>query len=254
MALLGKGHFSDAQVQRWEAAHSAAVSERPFAQRIKVTWLRIFADWRNGFLFIPLVIAAGILLRNRQAFFLGLILVIQLIIWVGFTHLQGRFFILLIPIGAVLIGIVQARTWPWIATSGIALIAVYSFVILNMRFAGMRKIAEQPALGVENLTWLVQVPQQIDVEKLPADRPVILVGDAQALLYSNLPMTRLRYHTVFDVPAPDGGDWLDKWTQGERGTILVFPGELERLRKSYMNLPLPPENSIKGRPPFILEK
>ena len=253
MEVLGKGHFSDVQVERWRKAHSPTDKEKTLGARLGAGWGRIAMDWRYGFLFLPLTLVAIGLGRDRRAIFLGAVLAVQLIIWLAFTHLEGRFFILAIPIGAMLIGLVRAQVWPWIAGGLIVVMALAGFLILNDRYSLVRKAAEQAAFGVEDLTWLVKLPPEIEIEKLPADRPIILVGDAEAFFYSGIPMTRLKYRTVFDVPGAAGGDWLNKWTGGARGTVVVFPGELSRFKKTYLSVPAPGDAELLGRGTYILQ-
>src|SRR6185503_4533493 len=52
MRLLGKGNFSDAQVERWEAAHSPRADQRSVGARLRAGWREVVADWRFGF--VPL--------------------------------------------------------------------------------------------------------------------------------------------------------------------------------------------------------
>lgn len=255
MEVLGKAHFSDVQVERWRLAHSPKAGETKLGERLAIGWQRIIVDWRYGFVFLALVVVAIALRRDWRSGFVALVILLQLIVWLGFTHLQGRFFILVIPLGAVLIGMVQFPPWRWIASGGVLGVAVIGFVVLSGRYNKLlSKPAENGALGVENLTWMIPVPTEIDVEKLPADRAIILVGDAQAFFYSGIPMTRLHYQTVFDVAGNDGQDWLSKWTLGERGTVLVFPGELFRFKKSYHSVPAPNIPELEGRAPYILNR
>ncbi len=253
--VLGKGQFSDVQVERWRLAHSPKPDETKTTKRLAIGWQRIAADWRYGFVFLPLIVGAIMLRRDWRSGFIGLVILLQLIVWLGFTHLQGRFFILAIPLGAVLIGMVRFPPWRWIASGGVLVVAIIGLVVLNGRYRFLlSEPAAKGALGVENLTWMIPLPAEIDVEKLPADRPIILVGDAQAFFYSGIPMTRLQYQTVFDVAGNDSKDWLSKWTHGARGTVLVFPGELLRLKKSYHLVPAPSITELEGRAPYLLDK
>jgi hypothetical protein len=78
-------------------------------------------------------------------------------------------------------------------------------------------------------------------------RTVLLVGDARAFLYA-VPMSRLRYRTVFDVPSepPDlETAWLRSLDETEsrmdptlksvgKDPIVIFNrSELDRLAKTY---------------------
>jgi hypothetical protein len=202
--------------------------------------------------FLPLVVVALGLARDWRAGFLAALLGVQLIVWLGFTHLQGRFFVLAIPIGAVAIGTGRVRGWPVAAGCVIGVMAVAGFVIQNNRYSLVRELAANSLLGVENLRWAVELRSEIDLAALPAEGPVVLVGDAQAFFYSGIPMSRLRYRTVFDVPPAVGEDWLGAWTGGERGTVIVFPGELLRFRSTYFGVPTPPEAELRERKAFVL--
>lgn len=254
MEILGKGHFSDVQVERWRLAHSPKTGETKLTERLAIGWQRIAADWRFGFVFLPLMVVAIALRRDWRSGFIALVILLQLIIWLGFTHLQGRFFVLAIPLGAVLIGIVRFPPWRWIASGGVLALALIGFVILGDRYKFLNKPAEAGVLGVEDLTWLVKLRTEIDVQTLPANRPIILVGDAQAFFYSGIPMTRLHYQTVFDVAGDDSHDWLSKWILGAKGTVLVFPGDLLRLKNSYYSVPTPSLTELEGHPPYILNR
>jgi hypothetical protein len=253
METSGKAHFSDAQVARWRAAHSPAVGDRGLGGRLGAAALRIAGEWQFGYLLLPLAVAALIVRRDRRSMMLAVVLVAQLIIWLAFTHLQGRFFVVAIPVAAVAIGGGRDKVWPYVAGASVAVMAVVGFCVLNlhpMRFPLVRQLAAKQALGAEQLGALVP----IDPDTLPPEGPINLVGDAQAFLYSGVPMTRLRYRTVFDVPPPaKDGDWLTAWTGGERnGTALVFPGELLRFKRTYVDVPSPPEDQLEGRSPYVL--
>jgi hypothetical protein len=185
-------------------------------------------------------------------------MVVQLVVWVGFTHLQGRFLVLLIPAGAIAIGTCGARRWPTVAVVGVAIIALVSLFVNGSRHndkrPGVAALADAGALGVEDLKWLVEGQLGVDLEKLPADRPVVLVGEAQAFFYQ-LPMARLRYRTVFDVPGVKDEEWLRAWTGGEAGTVSVFPGELGRFRRTYFGVPTPaPEELQRWGKPFVMTR
>jgi hypothetical protein len=256
MEVLGRGHFSEAQVVRWRVAHSPTALERSVAGRLGAAWERIGGDWRFGFGFLPLVVVAVALARDWRAGFLAVLLGVQLVVWLGFTHLQGRFFVLAVPIGAVAIGgMGRARGWPVVAGCVIGVMAVVGFVIQNNRYSLVRELAANSLLGVEDLRWAVELRSGIDLARLPEDRPIVLVGDAQAFFYSGIPMSRLRYRTVFDVPPAVGEDWLGAWTAGAlEGTVVVFPDELLRFKRTYFGVPTPPEGELRGQKPYVLTR
>jgi hypothetical protein len=259
MEWFGRGHFSEVQQERWRRAHSPREDQKSVVGRARAAGREIGGDWRYGFVFFPLVIASLAMLRDRRAAFLAAMLVVQLIVWMAFTHLQGRFYVLAIPVGAVAIGLARERAWAIGSTCAIAVIAIISIYVLDPTILGkhgwpryeiVRKMGEQSVLGVEDLKGLVP----FDLSNVSADRPLVLVGDAQAFWYSQIPITRIRYRTVFDVPPPGDGDWLAAWTGDENGTVVVFPSELARFGRTYFAVPVPPEAVLRewGSSPRVI--
>ncbi|HMB94879.1 MAG TPA: glycosyltransferase family 39 protein, partial [Tepidisphaeraceae bacterium] len=119
MTILGRGHFSDSQVKRWDSAHRPREDQRNILGRIDAVGSQIFGDWRYGFVELPLAILAFALSRKRtETRFLFVIFLINAIFWIAFTHLQGRFFVLSIPIAGMLIGQVEDLRWQLLAIGG----------------------------------------------------------------------------------------------------------------------------------------
>jgi hypothetical protein len=256
METLGRAHFSEVQVERWRKAHSPTEAERPVLHRIGAAFTRIVADWRYGFVFLPLGAAAMAMRRDRLAAFLGTLLVAQLVVWLAFTHLQGRFYILAIPIAAVAIALVRRPTWPIVAASLAGVVVIIGLWVQVPRHASLVwPLAQSGALGVEDLRWVAEIRSGINLDSLPADGPIILVGDAEAFSYSGIPMTRLCYRTVFDVPPAPDGDWLKAWTGDEKGTVIVSPNDLRRFKKTYFDVPTPPQEELDRRPgTYVLKR
>jgi hypothetical protein len=247
MEVFGKAHFSDVQVERWRRAHSPREDQRPINKRLLAAWEVIATDWRYGFAFLPLAAAAGLVVRDRRTLFLGLLVLFELFVWLAFTHLQGRFLILVIPTGAILIGLGRPKLWPALAALFIIGVAGVNLWWHGERFEPIRKNATM--LGQERLQTLAEVRLGLEGTQLPTDRTLMLVGDAQAFLYSEVPASRLRYRTVFDVPPPPReGDWLAAWAGDENGLLLVFPGELARFKRTYYTVPAPSDAELEARP------
>ena len=98
-------------------------------------------------------------------------------------------------------------------------------------------------LGNENLAWMS--PEAVDNDKMPPEVTLFLAGDSRAFHYQ-IPMSRLRYRTVFDVNVSNASGMIEAWTEGAENTrpawILVDPDELRRFSRTYKNLgPLPAE-------------
>jgi hypothetical protein len=249
METLGRAHFSEVQVERWRKAHSPTEAERSVLHRTGAGFTRILIDWRYGFVLLPLGVAAMVMRRDRVAAFLGLLLVVQLIVWLAFTHLQGRFYILAIPIAAIAIGGVRVPTWPVVASALAGVVVLVGLWIQVPRYASLVwPLAQNGALGVEDLRWLVAIRSGVNLDTLPTGGPILLAGDAEAFSYSGIQMSRLRYRTVFDVPPAPDGDWLKAWTGDEKGTVIVSPNDLRRFKKTYFEVPTPSEEELDRRP------
>jgi hypothetical protein len=238
MTILGRGQFSEAQVQRWNQAHAARGDQKSFEKRIATMGEQVFGDWRYGFVILPLgVMAAALSRKRRETRFLFIVFILNAIVWIGFTHLEGRFFVLAIPIAAMLIGQVEDLRWQLLVIGASATSATIGIVVLSPRLLHFA-----PAIGAENVQSLLS--SDVD-DALQSDRPIVLVGDARAFLYQ-VPMSRLQYRTVFDVK--------DKWiAEVPAGAILIVdPGELKRFAKTYAGLPPIPPEFLRRDEPFIL--
>jgi hypothetical protein len=112
-----------------------------------------------------------------------------------------------------------------------------------------------PMFGITDFTGiLADVPTLGDA--LAGDKQIALVGDAEAF-YFQVPMTRLHYKTVFDLPADDP-DAVDAWAgpaaAGNADWVLVInPPEVARLHATYVGTPpLPADWANRGPKTFVL--
>jgi len=171
------------------------------------------------------------------------------IFWLGFTHLQGRFFVLAVPLCAMLMA-----TAPRIMLPVVVIQSVIAAVMLHLNLAMNPKLPwsrEVELLGIARADWLTSSI----TEQIPEGAPVALIGDAKAFLYQ-IPMSKLKYRTVFDVDATNGQTLIDAYagpqTPGE--WLVIDPDELERFERTYHPFPsVPPE--IKARLlPFAVQR
>ena len=247
--LLGRGHFSEVQVERWRRAHSPQPAQRSVAARLHALGTDVLWSWQFGYVLVPLGLVSLLLnRRDPDVWFLGAMLFLLMVFWLGFTHLQSRFFILAVPLCALLIA--------KLPRPGAILVmaqAVIAFVLLNVSFlTPERQRMLGLVLGAEDLSWMTPPAAQ----QVPADATLVLVGDARAFLYQ-IPMTRLRYRTVFDAdtsgnrgvieawaePASDGNQWL-----------LIDPIELERFYRTYQPFPPIPAEIQANREPYLVKR
>jgi hypothetical protein len=248
-SIFGRAHFTEAQAERWKAAHSARPDQQSVAARFAAAWEQIAIDARYGLALIPLaLVCAALAYRRPETWLLVALLLMLAVFWLGFTHLQSRFFVLAIPIAALLISQVRGRAL--IGTgAGAALLAVIGFAIVHPRASTyLHEKHLTQVLGIEALDEFMVPPVAKDA---PADAMLTLVGDAKAFCYRR-PMTRLRYQTVFDVGA--GDDWLAAWRGGRtdgNALIVVDPSEVDRLTRTYRRLPTVPPEVLQRSEPFV---
>jgi len=265
--VLGPGDFTPTQIERWDRAHDARPDQRALSGRLRAGWNEILASPQYGYVIIPLAMVGIWFGRRRREtlLFAGMLLVLALI-WLFATHLQGRFFVLALPLCAVLIAQID-RPVPML----IALIAV----LIAAGISGMQLHHDITAyllggddsplgggvvgiLGIENIGEI----ESAYLKDLPSDADVVLVGDAKAFWYA-IPMSRLHYRTVFDVRGDDGENVINAWNGGPppaNARIIVDPGELERFHDTYWEIAPPAGWMLRdaprdaaGRPlPFVL--
>ncbi|HWE00874.1 MAG TPA: glycosyltransferase family 39 protein [Tepidisphaeraceae bacterium] len=251
MPLLGRGDFTPVQVRRWELAYVPPVEQRSIVGRAKRFCEEVVVGWQFGYLLLPLGLIAFVSsIRDPMAWGLLGLLAILTIIWLFFTHLQGRFFILAAPVSALLIAQMDWHKREFIGVILVAIFAAVGWVHINLKLldsvAGEVGIGN--VLGMNDLSAITL--KQPPLDRVPPDAPLCLVGDARAFWYP-LPMSRLRYRTVFDVKS-DEPNIVKAWIghDGKRAgeILLVDPAELKRLSASYYGLPpLPAEVKAKNQ-------
>src|SRR5205823_5242629 len=76
MRLLGRAHFSEVQVERWERAHAPRDDQKGLAGRAAAVNAQILSDWRYGLLLLPAAAIVGYLNRRMpESKFLALLVV-----------------------------------------------------------------------------------------------------------------------------------------------------------------------------------
>jgi hypothetical protein len=252
--IFGQGHFSDAQVDRWKQAHSPRPDQQSVGARLSAWRTDVWASPQYGFVLLPLGVICGLAACWRQDRLPALLMIAMFaalcIVWLGFTHLQGRFFIFGVPIAGLLIAQVPWRRAGALVGAGIVVLAaVVSFAGIHQTVAG--KLFGQKlnlVIGVENLSGL-SVREEL-AEVVEGTTPIALIGDARVFLYSG-PMSRITYRTVFDVDAQPGESVIDAWARGAPADAVrvVDPNELKRFHGTYRGIPaLAPEFADRAEP------
>lgn len=242
MSTLGRGHFDAGQVERFHIAHSPPAKDRPLPARLRSAVNAIFTDWQYGYLFWPLcAVALALAWRRRETWLIAGYLLAVLIVWIGFTHLLGRFYVLTIPVAAMALGLVRWRLWPVVSAFATALMTIISLALIHAPLEHFAQLARHGFFGIDDLSWMT-APGIAGVEK--TDTPVWLIGSAEAFLYP-IPSARLHYRTVFDIPghAPDMYEaWLGQDADQTKGLIVINPMEVDRLSRTYYGVPGLPDS------------
>jgi hypothetical protein len=258
--LIGPGDFSPQQVERWEQAYLPKGKEATALGRVEALWGQVIGDWRFGFVLLPFAVGGAITGWGKPAVRFAVVQMAALLtFWIGFTHLQGRFFLLAVPLCGLLLAHLPWERMPRWGQATIAVIiglaAIGGAVGLERQWsARVDQNSLIAMLGQENLDW----PHGPNDFEIPDSATLVLVGDAQAFFYTR-PMTRLRYHTVFDLDTSGGQTLPGAYGIGRAGTavgpneyLLVDPEELQRFEKTYQPLAPIPAAWKDMKAPFIV--
>ena len=259
MSALGADHFTPGQVERFRVAHGPPAKLRPLPARAGVLWRDVAGHWQYGLVLIPAaVLAAAAGWRDRPTWLLVVTAVVVLFVWVGFTHLLARFLVIGVPVLAMAVGRASGgRRWP----AGLAVVTAAAAVGWWGVGRQLADVSRSPLKGAFfGVTGFRQItatdPRLRAAMADDGTGQVALVGDAQAFFYE-VPMNRLHYRTVFDLPAdvPPGdpvATWAGPGVAGNRDWLLVVnPAEIDRLHRTYVDTPpLPPQWA--GQPTFLL--
>jgi hypothetical protein len=256
-SVLGRAHFTDVQVERWKRAHSPTPEQSSPLARVGAFDAQVWRDWRFGYLFLPLAFVAAVVSRRGGPgwWFLVTLFAGLCVFWLEFTHLQGRFFVLAIPIGALLLARVDWGRWVPAGGAFAGTAALVGWGCVHAQFAA-RMYGPQGwvrFLGTPGEQFVQLHPPEI--ETMPPDATLTLIGDAAAFWYPR-PMSKLRYRTVFDVDAPPGTNVLDAWRGGRPPDSgewqLIDPKELLRFSKTYWGIPEPSEDVKARQEPYVI--
>jgi len=244
MSVLGQDHFSNVQVERWREAYWPDAKYRSGAGHAKALWNEVLADVRFGWVLFPLAIAAAVIgFRQRSMRMLIILVIFQVVIWTGFTHLQSRFMVIVIPI--IVLIIAQVEPGGWLPVCAGAVFAV-SFLSVDLMMQKMQRYLEMDhdkvaLIGRENLEGF----RLFDTRQLKDGQSLDLIGDAGAFWYQ-IPMSRLHYKTVFDVDTSDPEKMIDQdWLAGMPKDAVIWrdDDEMKRFARTYYDMKDGPNSS-----------
>jgi hypothetical protein len=263
MNTLGHGYFSSVQVERFILAHSPPPNERSFPARLLAAGDQILWNWQFAYLFWPIVaLAAASQWRRRRGTVVALfIMASMLITWMFFTHLMGRFFIMAIPVAAMIIAQLRSKRLIQLAAVGVIFMAALSFSGMQPIFGKWAAAGRDGVFGIQDIEPML--PEMVERIEREGSGPIYMVGDVQAFLHQ-IPMSRLRYRTMFDLDTSGvnpvlGRDVLSAWVGAPLeslppGTpVYIDSQELLRLSQTYYNVPKLPDDvpGPRDRPFFI---
>ena len=244
--------FNAVQNQRWQVAHAPTQAQKSVGMRLRAARQQILADWRYGYVLLSIGIAAMLLTRTRpETWFLATLVFVMCVFWLFFTHLQSRFFVLAIPVAALLLSQLERRAFVTIAAVAVVAQCMFTVGKVGEKLApAAQALRDNRAFAVDGLEPLL--PDDVR-EVVIARAPLELVGDAKAFFYAT---PGLRYRTVFDVKAGPNEPIVEAWLGGPPrpdAYILIDPGEIARLSRTYFAIPnLPPDAPGAGGPPFVM--
>ena len=124
---------------------------------------------------------------------------------------------------------------------GFGAVAVFAIVAAPLIHRALWPAAQLQAFGLGNLSHFDETIKT----QCESGRKLTLAGDARAFLYV-MPMTNLRYRTVFDVDQRPGQNLIEAWLGPDAAAIrgeyqiVVDQGELSRFSRTYRHIqPMP---------------
>jgi hypothetical protein len=264
MNVLGHGHYSQVQVDRFTQAHSAPQALSDIGSRLKMFGSQVLWCWQYGIVIWPVAILGAIQQWRRISTWVSLLVLCAMAItWIFFTHLISRFFVPAIPVAAMLIAPIE---WSRLKCVGAAIILVAAGwwwlapIGLNNRMTTLFTTGA-PALGMTDLRPLL--PEILEPFAQQQTGQLVMIGDSQAFLHQ-IPMSRLRYRTVFDVDTTrvdpsNARQVIEAWAgcplnELPPGSVIyIDPQELLRLSQTYLNIPMLPDSIPGPRDrPFVI--
>lgn len=232
---------------RWQEGHLPDPAERGPGARLKKLWLEVIGNPMFGWV-VPIGVLGGIGMGRRRGgardgcdislAACWLMLGIGAVVWVGFTHLVGRFAVVLIIPASVLIGAAVER---WRLRAPVMVALLIGLAGWNLRTtAGFFTDAHVWELRGVNAGWFSrgEWPGQAHVPRLNelarGGSKCLMVGDARGYYLD----PEVDYCVVFNrnplaEAANDGATAALQWLRDQKYEYLYVDwGEMRRLRRS----------------------
>ncbi len=237
----------------FDRSHAPGADESSLAARVAVLWSKVLADESQRFGPAVFLLAVAGLVTNRSRRLdlqFGLVLLVQLGLWLGLTHLYARFAVVflvpLVILGGRFVGDLKA---PF---RKVGLAVLLAGAIWNLTFMiGLyhrhlyADSGHVPVEGVLEVFTRGRAPyyEHLGVinDELPEDCKVLLVGEARAFYF----LRDVDYCVVFNrhpfvtvVESAAASSEVHEWLNANGYThVYVGWGEIERLRRSRYGFP-----------------
>ncbi len=243
---LGQDHWSDEQVQRWQAAHRASPEQATLPARLKSLAVELGSPSRYGF---TVLLTLAVMLTSmkkpftRIEYLLIAALALQLIVWLFLTHLQPRFLLpMLIPLALLTASRFEALSSRQlrylVILFAIGTAAAHTLMAANrynQNTSFNTPYGFHPLAGWDQLIE-AQYPFGDSERTNEPNTRLLMVGDARPFYVR----CNYVYNTVFDrcyfaehLAEKSPAEVID-WLQKENFTHLYINWyEVERLQKSY---------------------
>ncbi|MCH7797610.1 MAG: hypothetical protein IID28_04075 [Planctomycetes bacterium] len=254
--VLGLGHWTADQAGSWSRGHAAGTG---FAGRVGAIWHQVFRyglganpdptePWLPQWSLLPWLAIAGLAVSaartpwRRPALRIGLVLAVQLVFWIGWTHLKSRFMVPAVVPGALAVAVGVAAVADRLRAGTLMVVMGVMGVMAALLWCCLpgaiylREADGAPAARIG-------MARIVSAVALPSAATVLLVGDATPLYYRG----DVAYQTTWDrgplssamrASPDDPAAWLDDLREKGFTHILVAPRMLRIWQGSGWNDPL----------------
>jgi hypothetical protein len=241
------GIWTDDCAQRWHEGHLPAPADRPLARRCALLVTQVFTSAEYGLLPVLALASIAMLLRRRRQHPLVLPCVLTflavIITWIFFTHLVGRFAILLVPPACLLVAVACDRS---LTNRALQTLILVTAVLINAGllmhlFADSHVVEIASERRSDSLEWFSQgqwpAHEHVPIlnKLLDEKRKILMVADARRFYLRK----GVDYCVVFNPnPFADAAEKLAptellKWLRAQGYDFIhVDWGEMRRLRRT----------------------
>ncbi len=239
-----KGGTWDAELDaRWQRAHGAP--DQPWTASARTAWGYTIGDFRMGPFLIGLAVLGAATRRDRVTLAMAIVLMIQLVVWLGFTHHYARFAVVMILPLIVLASraIDDGRAAVRRVVCGVLIVAAgWQLYRLGGLYYDHTRVDDEPIDAYGRLAWFVDgtvpgVGHFGAINRLDPSANVMLVGEARTY-YLRRPVEYavvFNHHPLAETARRSREPGAIIQRLRDRGTthLLVHWDEIARLSRTY---------------------